>query len=92
MADRTSASLFGMIFTYLASDKKIDQAKKLAWDIYAWTYEYDFNTYQMYCDEALLVLGLAKQGEDEEGEPQILYLGEDYGNWPEIKRKVTSND
>ncbi len=92
MADRTSASLFAMIFEYLATDKNIGHAKKLARNIYGWTYNYDFRSYQMYCDEALLTLDLAKRDEDEEGETLVLYLGEDYGEWPEIRRKVTPHE
>lgn len=80
MADRTSAALFGEIFTILASKEKIDP-KKLAARFFEMSKEYDFSNYQMGCDEALITLGLAKKGVREEypedGEV-LLYKGEDY--------------
>lgn len=60
MADRTSAGLFGKIFEYLA--KNINKNSiEFANELFEMTYDYDFNTYQMYCDDALIKLGLAKE-------------------------------
>ena len=65
MADRTSAEVFGFIFEKL-SDNPTDENKKLADEIFAKTMQYDFSHYQMYADEALQKLGLAKMGVDPE--------------------------
>lgn len=53
MADRSSASLFAMIFESLASGKP-----PTAEAIWAMTRGYDFSPYQMECDGALKKLGL----------------------------------
>lgn len=75
MADRTSAGIFGKIFTLLA-DVTPEKHKELAQEFYEASREYDFSEYQMSCDEALIKLGLAKMGIDpdypEDGEV-ILY-------------------
>lgn len=75
MADRTSARLFGKIFDLLAKNPT-DEHKEIAKEIYAETIDYDFSNYQMYSDNSLIALGLAKIGinEDypEEGE-QVVY-------------------
>jgi hypothetical protein len=63
MADRTSAALFGKVFTVLASDPT-PQHKQWARELWSQTLEYDFTPYQMDCDEALQVLGLAHKGID----------------------------
>lgn len=78
MADRTSAGLFASIFGILA-ERPDDRAKEIARRIWPLRGEYDFNDYQMGCDEELLVLGLAKLGEhpDYPGEEIILCLDED---------------
>ena len=60
MADRTSASLFGKIFDLLAKNPK--ENKAIAAEIYPMRKGYDFSDYQMYCDESLIKLGLAKMG------------------------------
>jgi hypothetical protein len=72
MADRTAATHFSDLFTKLASDPT-DQHKQWAQEFYQQTWKYDFAPYQMYCDEALLVLGLARQDGD-----TVLYAGRDY--------------
>lgn len=61
MADRTSASLFGKIFDLLAKNPT-EENKAIATEIYPMRNEYDFSDYQMYCDESLIKLGLAKMG------------------------------
>jgi hypothetical protein len=61
MADRTSAGLFGKIFELLAKNPS-DEHKQMAKEIWPMTSEYDFSEYQMYADDALLTLGLAKKG------------------------------
>jgi len=71
MADRTSAGLFGKIFTLLAKNPS-EENKKIAREIYKETLDYDFSMCQMYVDDELMLLGLAKIGIDpeypEEGE------------------------
>ena len=78
MADRTSAGLFGKIFELLAKNPT-DEHKAIAKEIFAETGDFDFNYYQMYADEALMKLGLARKGVDprypEDGET-ILYGNE----------------
>jgi hypothetical protein len=61
MADRTSASLFGRIFNLLAVNPT-EENKHIARQIWPLRKEYDFNDYQMYCDDELIKLGLAKEG------------------------------
>lgn len=65
MADRTSANLFGTIFQLL-SDNPTEEHKQIASSIYKLRGYYDFSTYQMYADDALIALDLAKMGEDGE--------------------------
>lgn len=60
MADRTSAELFSMFFEHLAENPDL-RAKALAVKLWHRTYEYDFNSYQMDCDAALLALDLAER-------------------------------
>ena len=80
MADRTSADLFGQLFTFFANDSD-DRIREMAREVYSWTQHYDFNSYQMECDDALIILDLAKLGPDGEGGKRVLYLGEDYGEF-----------
>lgn len=61
MADRTSASLFGKIFDLLAKNPT-EENKAIAAEIYPMRNGFDFSDYQMYCDESLIKLGLAKMG------------------------------
>lgn len=61
MADRTSAGLFGKIFDLLAKNPT-EENKSIAAEIYPMRSGYDFSDYQMYCDESLIKLGLAKMG------------------------------
>ena len=61
MADRTSASLFGKIFDLLAKNPT-EENKSIAAEIYQMRNGNDFSNYQMYCDESLIKLGLAKMG------------------------------
>lgn len=65
MADRTSASVFGKIFDLLA-ENPTEEHKRIAQEIWPMRGEYDFSDYQMYCDESLIKLGLAKMGVDPE--------------------------
>jgi len=75
MADRTSASVFGIVFSLLA-ENPTDEHKEMAKRIFNKTKYYDFSPDQMDVDEHLLKLGLAKMGIDldypEDGEV-ILY-------------------
>lgn len=71
MADRTSAALFGGIFEHLAANPD-DRNKTFAEWLWSQTGDYDFNYYQMGCDEALVKLGLAAKGDD-----GVTYEGEE---------------
>lgn len=77
MADRTSARVFGKVFELLAKNPT-DEHKAIAKEIFAETGEYDFSSYQMDADDALMKLGLARIGvdpnypDDDEGE-MVLY-------------------
>jgi hypothetical protein len=63
MSDRTSASLFADIFKILADHVPPgDERDALARRIWASTRDYDFSPYQMYADESLISLGLARRG------------------------------
>jgi hypothetical protein len=82
MADRTSAALFAMFFDWLAKKPDDKSHREFAYELWQVTGDYDFAHYQMYCDDALLALGLAKKGVDpdypEDGE-MVLYLYPDGG-------------
>lgn len=65
MADKTSAALFATLFKKLASDPT-EQHRQWALELWESTKGYDFSPYQMGCDEALKVLGLAYDGYDHE--------------------------
>lgn len=73
MADRTSAAIFGKLFELLANNPTKDN-KELANEIY---YElidqYDFSTYQMCADDALISLGLAQMSLDPEFPNEVIY-------------------
>ena len=81
MADRTSARIFGSIFEFLAETPDA-RSKEFAALMWALTEEFDFSYYQMNADDALIALGLACVGKDEDDEGTILYAGDDGG--PEI--------
>jgi len=98
VADRTSAEIFGNLFTKLAEDhvslegeKQTSAAKfsqrqeyitGLAEHLWGMTWGYDFNQYQMDCDDSLIVLGLAEEGdEDEDGYTQTRYRNKDLTGW-----------
>lgn len=73
MADRTSARLFGKIFELLAKNPS-EENKAIAKEIWPLRGDYDFNEYQMYADDHLLKLGLARIGPDPlSREETILY-------------------
>lgn len=63
MADRTSAKVFGKVFTLLAKNPT-EEHKAIAAELWPEIQEYDFSEYQMYCDDALKALGLARDGVD----------------------------
>lgn len=58
MADRTSAEIFGDMFSYLAETKNLskEQMVQAMWDR---SQGYDFTSDQMGVDDALVKLGLA---------------------------------
>lgn len=66
MSDRTAAELFSSIFQVLASDKPIN---RIAWAHEFWrrSKDYDFSPYQLYCDDALVKLGLAVERDGPDG-------------------------
>ena len=74
MADRTSAEVFGMFFDILAKNPT-GEHKEIAKEVLKKSRSYDFNEYQMYADESLIILGLAHKGIDprypDEGETII---------------------
>lgn len=76
MADRTSAEIFGAFFEKAAEMQPTDDLAKLVDFMWGKSKGYDFNEYQMYCDDALIKLGLAYKGVDrrfpEDGET-VLY-------------------
>lgn len=77
MADRTAAGLFHDVFNLVAEHVPESESRnEMAQRFWGLTRDYDFSPYQMYCDDALLTLGLARRGVDpewpENGE-QILY-------------------
>lgn len=63
MSDRTSASIFGQTFEYLA--RKPEQNREHALVFWERAKHYDFHPCQMECNEALVSLGLAKWVDDE---------------------------
>lgn len=69
MSDRTAATVFSTVFETLAGDEFLmtdpDPPKKLAKKMWGLMSDFDFSPYQMYCDEALLKLGLARRVRDE---------------------------
>ena len=67
MADRTSAALFGELFEWCADADIGERArKKLAAQLWSMSRGYDFDDCQMDCDDALVELGLARRGIDED--------------------------
>ncbi len=64
MSDRTSAEIFGKIFTFLAK-KPIQNREDAARVWWPRTKQYDFHPSQMDCNDALVTLGLAKWVDDE---------------------------
>lgn len=63
MSDRTSAEIFAIIFEELAKNPT-EEHKAIARKIWPKRTQYDFSDYQMYCDEALVKLGLAAKVDD----------------------------
>ncbi len=63
MADRTSADIFGRIFTLLASEGPNHDKEDLAKEIWDIAQDYDFDPSQMSCDpDTGIMLGLCKKG------------------------------
>ena len=56
MADRSSAGLFATLFDALAKGEPLNPDS--LWEM---TESYDFDPYQMYCDDALTKLGLMRR-------------------------------
>lgn len=72
MADRKSAEIFGSIFE-LISDNPSEDFKNLAENIYRQSKSYSFTSNQMYVDDALIKLDLAKEVLTEDGENRVAY-------------------
>jgi hypothetical protein len=79
MADRTSAAIFGRQFERLAKGRIPERKLKEAREVWRDSWNYDFNPYQMGCDEALLRLGLAQ----DRGEEGMFYKESDGVTWEE---------
>lgn len=77
MADRDSAEIFGFVFEYLAEQPQDERTKALALEMWAKTPGYDFCTYQMGCDEALIKLGLAQRVACEHYDSNLVYAQPD---------------
>lgn len=77
MADRTSAEIFGNVFTYLASQPQTPERDAFASKMWECHRDYDFSDYQMGADNALLKLGLARYGihPDYPEEGEVLLYG-----------------
>jgi hypothetical protein len=58
MSDRSAAWAFGTFFKILAKNPS-EQNKEDAKEVWKLSGEFDFDYYQMSCDEALIALGLA---------------------------------
>lgn len=63
MSDRTSAGLFATMFAFLA-ERPDARARAMAVRLWGQRGDYDFDDYQLGCDEALEALGLAERGDD----------------------------
>jgi hypothetical protein len=61
MADRTSAGIFGDLFTMLA-ENPTPRHREMAMKIFEMSRHYDFTEYQMGADEACITLGVAREG------------------------------
>ena len=79
MADRSGAAMFGRIFNLLMKADRGElppSLKETAEQFYEETRSYDFNGYQMGCDEALQHFGLAEERTDSDGRISLRYKGE----------------
>ena len=72
MGDTNSCEIFANIFARLAKNPT-DENKTIARETFDDSRRYDFADYEMECDDALIVLGLAKR--DVEGD--VTYVGDD---------------
>ena len=75
MGDSTSAEIFGKQFKRLAKRPITEEKRKLAAALWNDMREFDFSMDEMYCDKALIDLGLAKKVKGEDGYPAIWYKG-----------------
>lgn len=68
MSDRNTAIVFARMFEFLADDDVLmsvpDQAVKMARQLWDSMRDYDFSPYEMYCDDALIKLKLARRERD----------------------------
>lgn len=74
MADRSSAEIFGEIFTFLADESEMSVEELAKW-LYDKMRNYDFQPYQMECPKALVRLGLAKICEECNSPHDLIYKG-----------------
>jgi hypothetical protein len=63
MSDGTSAEMFGEMFRTFAEDPS-PQHIRWAHKLWGFTGNYDFSSYQLDCDEALITLKLARKRMD----------------------------
>ena len=77
MSATTTAGLFHDIMRDL-SETPDKRTKKIARRIYEKVKDYDFAVSEMYADEFLIKLDLARHGLDEEGFEIVEYYLEDY--------------
>jgi hypothetical protein len=79
MADRTSAALFAEIFEVIANDiTDPKRQQELAEEFWEKIGHYDFDFYQMYCDDALIKLGLARYVTIDGEENNVSYFGDEH--------------
>jgi hypothetical protein len=83
MADRTSAEIFGEVFTFVSKLEETADTKKLIKFLWKSCWNYDFSPYQMGCDEELIKLGLAKMAKSkyDGDEDEIIYKKQDGRTW-----------
>jgi hypothetical protein len=82
MADRGSAALFATFFQLLAESPS-NEHRAMAHKLWPLTRSYDFSPYQMYAEEALQTLGLARLGVNPEApdEGEVWLYGPDGKDW-----------
>lgn len=78
MADLKSAEIFAHVFKTLA-EQNTQECVESANEIYKICKDYNFTANQLYADEALRKLGLAKEIKTPDGRLELTYKG--WTNW-----------